>query len=194
MIRILAQDLRRLKAANGGEPTAFDRLLDIAYGRVGKLRQELMEVSMSTPMSTSSSLTMPTSLYSRIRILRSSPRQTHGRKSSIHLFTLRNSPLSSLQAFRAPQGHCKCITLSPPRVCRDEQHRILKTQCFWDHQVGVANTTSGGVSSNANGRRCTLLCKYRCNIPQINLARAFSQITHSTSVLSIPPPSRSCLR
>lgn len=44
-IYILAQDLQRLRAANGGQSTAFDRMLDIAYGRVGKLRHELMEVN-----------------------------------------------------------------------------------------------------------------------------------------------------
>ncbi|KAF8140424.1 hypothetical protein EV363DRAFT_1312476 [Boletus edulis] len=42
-LKRVSKDLQRLRAANAGQSTAFDRVLDMAYGRVGKLRQELMQ-------------------------------------------------------------------------------------------------------------------------------------------------------
>ncbi|KAL5535761.1 hypothetical protein ACEPAF_3855 [Sanghuangporus sanghuang] len=42
-LKRLSQDLRRLKAANDGHKHAFMRVLNLAYGRVGKLRWELLE-------------------------------------------------------------------------------------------------------------------------------------------------------
>ena len=36
--------------ANRGETKAFDRILDLAYGRKGKLRWELMEVRVHTAL------------------------------------------------------------------------------------------------------------------------------------------------
>ena len=38
------QDLHRLSAVNAGNRTAFMRLLELAYGRKGKLKWELREV------------------------------------------------------------------------------------------------------------------------------------------------------
>jgi hypothetical protein len=38
------QDLRKMKAANGGNIDAFAHILDLAYGRKGKLKWEIMEV------------------------------------------------------------------------------------------------------------------------------------------------------
>lgn len=38
------QDIRRIKAATSGSNKAFAHILDVAYGRKGKLRWELMEV------------------------------------------------------------------------------------------------------------------------------------------------------
>ncbi|KAG9314214.1 hypothetical protein JVU11DRAFT_5000 [Chiua virens] len=43
-LKRVSGDLRRLQAANGGNCAAFDRVLDTAYGRIGRLRWELMEV------------------------------------------------------------------------------------------------------------------------------------------------------
>ncbi|KAF9508915.1 hypothetical protein BS47DRAFT_1349878 [Hydnum rufescens UP504] len=43
------QELRRLRAANRGEHLAVKRVLDFAYGRRGKLRQELMARIQSDP-------------------------------------------------------------------------------------------------------------------------------------------------
>ncbi|KAG8219662.1 hypothetical protein J3R82DRAFT_617, partial [Butyriboletus roseoflavus] len=48
-LKRVSKDLQRLQAANGGDSTAFDRMLDIAYGRVGKLRRELIEPLLSDP-------------------------------------------------------------------------------------------------------------------------------------------------
>ncbi|KAG6381026.1 hypothetical protein JVT61DRAFT_5421 [Boletus reticuloceps] len=36
-LKRVSKDLQRLRAANAGHSTAFDRMLDMAYGRVGKL-------------------------------------------------------------------------------------------------------------------------------------------------------------
>jgi hypothetical protein len=41
------QDLKRLRAANGGDVKAWKRILDLATGRKGKLRHELLEVGLS---------------------------------------------------------------------------------------------------------------------------------------------------
>jgi hypothetical protein len=41
---ISIQDVRKLEAANGGDVKAFAYILDLAYGRKGKLKRELMEV------------------------------------------------------------------------------------------------------------------------------------------------------
>ena len=41
------QELRKLKAANNGNSAAYEHVLFLAYGRKGKLRWELMEVSTS---------------------------------------------------------------------------------------------------------------------------------------------------
>ncbi|KAL4070786.1 hypothetical protein J3A83DRAFT_4358888 [Scleroderma citrinum] len=41
--------LRRLQLANSGNHIAFNRMLDVAYGRVGKLRYELLEPLLSRP-------------------------------------------------------------------------------------------------------------------------------------------------
>ncbi|KAF9231598.1 hypothetical protein BU15DRAFT_55939 [Melanogaster broomeanus] len=48
-LKRISRGLRRLHAANAGDYTAFDRTLDIAYGRVGKLRWELLEPLLSDP-------------------------------------------------------------------------------------------------------------------------------------------------
>ncbi|KAF8560203.1 hypothetical protein OG21DRAFT_1502537, partial [Imleria badia] len=48
-LKRVSKDLQRLRAANGGQFAAFDRMLDIAYGRVGKLRRELIEPLLSDP-------------------------------------------------------------------------------------------------------------------------------------------------
>ncbi|KAF8846208.1 hypothetical protein BDN67DRAFT_918414 [Paxillus ammoniavirescens] len=48
-LKRMSKGLRKLQAANAGDHTAFDRMLDIAYGRVGKLRWELMEPLLSDP-------------------------------------------------------------------------------------------------------------------------------------------------
>ena len=42
------QDLRKLRAANDGNTKALSRILDLAYGRAGKLKWELLEVGLST--------------------------------------------------------------------------------------------------------------------------------------------------
>ncbi|KAF8578413.1 hypothetical protein K439DRAFT_1417219 [Ramaria rubella] len=44
-----AQELRRLQRANEGDKKAFDYVLDVAYGRKGKLKHELMKVFLSNP-------------------------------------------------------------------------------------------------------------------------------------------------
>ncbi|KAI6136489.1 hypothetical protein F5141DRAFT_1288239 [Pisolithus sp. B1] len=46
---ICTQGLRRLQLANTGDHIAFNRMLDVAYGRVGKLRYELLEPLLSDP-------------------------------------------------------------------------------------------------------------------------------------------------
>lgn len=38
------QAVRKLEAANRGDAKAFAHILDLAYGRKGKLKRELMEV------------------------------------------------------------------------------------------------------------------------------------------------------
>ncbi|KAG6911571.1 hypothetical protein DXG01_011873 [Tephrocybe rancida] len=43
------QDLRKIEAANNGSAKAFGHLLDLAYGRKGKLKWELMEPILSDP-------------------------------------------------------------------------------------------------------------------------------------------------
>lgn len=44
---ICVQDLRKLEAANKQNTKAFKHVLDVAYGRKGKLKRELMEVRYS---------------------------------------------------------------------------------------------------------------------------------------------------
>jgi hypothetical protein len=39
-----SQDVKKLEAANKGQVKAFNHILDIAYGRKGKLRWEIMKV------------------------------------------------------------------------------------------------------------------------------------------------------
>lgn len=51
-----------LKAANKGKAIAFDKMMDFAYGRKGKLRWELLEVSISPPCYFGKSFT---AIYSR---------------------------------------------------------------------------------------------------------------------------------
>ncbi|KAF9229100.1 hypothetical protein BS17DRAFT_823757 [Gyrodon lividus] len=48
-LKRISRGLRKLQAVNAGDHTAFDRMLDIAYGRIGKLRWELMEPLLSDP-------------------------------------------------------------------------------------------------------------------------------------------------
>lgn len=43
------QDLRKLEAANKQNVHAFNHVLDVAYGRKGKLKRELMEVEYFFP-------------------------------------------------------------------------------------------------------------------------------------------------
>ncbi|KAH7885951.1 hypothetical protein F5I97DRAFT_1876572 [Phlebopus sp. FC_14] len=50
-LKRISKDLRKLQLANAKRQTAFNRLLDVAYGRVGKLRWELMETVLSDPTS-----------------------------------------------------------------------------------------------------------------------------------------------
>lgn len=144
-------------------------------------------------MSTISSLTTSTSPYSRIRMLRSFPQQTRAKRRLVHLLTLRNSSPFLLQAFPARQGHCKNISLFHPRGYGVMQNRTLKIQRCWDHRAGVANTTFGVVSSETNGKRCTLLFKYRYNILQIIPTRTSPHILRSILVSRMSSPSRSCL-
>lgn len=129
LIYLLAQDLQRLRAANTGQSTAFNRMLDIAYGRVGKLRRELIEViaCFHLPLS---SLTTSASLCSRIRIIPTS-QPINRKRGLVHPLTLQNSPLSLLLAFRARQGHCKNITLFHHQPYQDVQNLIPKMLCCW---------------------------------------------------------------
>ena len=46
-IWIAAQDLRKLEAAHDGDSAAYAHILDVAYGRKGKLKWEIMTVSAS---------------------------------------------------------------------------------------------------------------------------------------------------
>ena len=41
---LIEKSVKLVGKANRGETKAFDRILDLAYGRKGKLRWELMEV------------------------------------------------------------------------------------------------------------------------------------------------------
>ena len=43
----LLQDLRKLQRANTGDRKAFEHVLDAAYGRKGKLKWELLDVSLT---------------------------------------------------------------------------------------------------------------------------------------------------
>ncbi|TFK36882.1 hypothetical protein BDQ12DRAFT_724710 [Crucibulum laeve] len=43
------QELRKLQHANAGKPEAFSHILDLAYGRKGKLRRELIEPLLTDP-------------------------------------------------------------------------------------------------------------------------------------------------
>ncbi|KAG6860245.1 hypothetical protein C0995_013738 [Termitomyces sp. Mi166 len=45
----VTQGLRRLEAANSGSTKAFEHILDLAYGRKGKLKWELMKPILSDP-------------------------------------------------------------------------------------------------------------------------------------------------
>nr|GAT47844.1 predicted protein [Mycena chlorophos] len=45
----LRKDVRRLEAANSKTITAFKHILDVAYGRKGKLKRELMEPLLTDP-------------------------------------------------------------------------------------------------------------------------------------------------
>lgn len=45
-----SQDLNKLQAANNGQVKAFNHILDIAYGRKGKLRWEIMKVRKALPI------------------------------------------------------------------------------------------------------------------------------------------------
>lgn len=51
-LKRILKGLRRLQLANTGDHTAFNRMLDAAYGRVGKLRYELLEPLLSDPHAT----------------------------------------------------------------------------------------------------------------------------------------------
>ncbi|EIW86883.1 hypothetical protein CONPUDRAFT_44195 [Coniophora puteana RWD-64-598 SS2] len=42
-VKRLSKGLKTLTAANGGDYNAFNRILDVAYGRIGRLRWELMQ-------------------------------------------------------------------------------------------------------------------------------------------------------
>ncbi|KAI6007184.1 hypothetical protein EDD15DRAFT_27901 [Pisolithus albus] len=48
-LKRILKGLRRLQLANTGDHIAFNRMLDVAYGRVGKLRYELLEPLLSDP-------------------------------------------------------------------------------------------------------------------------------------------------
>lgn len=51
-LKRILKGLRRLQLANTGNHIAFNRMLDVAYGRVGKLRYELLEPLLSDPRAT----------------------------------------------------------------------------------------------------------------------------------------------
>ncbi|KAG2154659.1 hypothetical protein DEU56DRAFT_769636 [Suillus clintonianus] len=48
-LKRVSQTIQHVRAANNGNHKAFNHILDIAYGRVGKLRWELMEPLLSDP-------------------------------------------------------------------------------------------------------------------------------------------------
>ncbi|KAH7930547.1 hypothetical protein BV22DRAFT_1054706 [Leucogyrophana mollusca] len=48
-LKRVSKGLRRLRAANAGDHLAFNHVLDLAYGRIGRLRWELMEPLLSDP-------------------------------------------------------------------------------------------------------------------------------------------------
>ncbi|KAF5313007.1 hypothetical protein D9619_002892 [Psilocybe cf. subviscida] len=50
-LKTVARELRRLKAANSKDTKAFERILSLAYGRVGKLRWELLNPILTDPSS-----------------------------------------------------------------------------------------------------------------------------------------------
>ena len=189
------QDLRRLQAANGGDSTAFDRMLDLAYGRIGKLRWELMEVCTLAFTLTPSSLTMSTSLYSWMRVLRSVPQQAYAKRKPAYPRTPRNSSRSLLQVFPAQQDRCKSISLFHLLDYEAMQNRTVKIECYWDHRADAANIIFDGASSGTNGRRCIPLFRCHCSIwMQIISTCILSQILDSNLVSRMTSSSRSCSR
>ncbi|KAG6855661.1 hypothetical protein H0H87_012347 [Tephrocybe sp. NHM501043] len=61
----VTQDLRKIKAANDGNTKAFEHILDVAYGRKGKLKWELMKPILSDPNAQVSPPIIPTVEKSR---------------------------------------------------------------------------------------------------------------------------------
>ncbi|KAG2159665.1 uncharacterized protein EDB93DRAFT_6021 [Suillus bovinus] len=51
-LKRVSKTIQQLRAANNGNHHAFNRILDLAYGRVGRLRWELMEPLLSDPNAT----------------------------------------------------------------------------------------------------------------------------------------------
>ncbi|KAG2122035.1 hypothetical protein BD769DRAFT_1476477 [Suillus cothurnatus] len=48
-LKRVSKTIQQIRAANNGSHQAFNRILDLAYGRVGRLRWELMEPLLSDP-------------------------------------------------------------------------------------------------------------------------------------------------
>ncbi|KAG6854231.1 hypothetical protein C0991_009249 [Blastosporella zonata] len=48
-VKRVSKDIRKIEAANNGNTKAFEHILDVAYGRKGKLKWELMKPILSDP-------------------------------------------------------------------------------------------------------------------------------------------------
>lgn len=89
---MLFQDLRTLQAACTGDRRAFDRILDEAYGRTGRLKWEIMKVRLQPVVSrpARSDLKHPRSHYLRTRMLLCHPELYPRLRNPVPPFTRRS--------------------------------------------------------------------------------------------------------
>ncbi|KAJ7655002.1 hypothetical protein DFH06DRAFT_487414 [Mycena polygramma] len=85
-IKRMAKDLRKLEAANKRSIQAFNHILDVAYGRKGKLKRELMEPILTDPTASLPSRIIPAvessrpPVYSKeLRVLLTTPASRIGK-------------------------------------------------------------------------------------------------------------------
>jgi len=143
--------------ANAGIASKFDHVLDLAYGRKGKLRWELMNVREFSRQFIALNAHPPTRrLFFLTLTLQSPTASSLLLRSLAHLYTPRSWPHSSLLVSLTRRSRFRTRKSSGPRRYRCEQTPTRRKHVYWARSANDEKSTFSGDISPTRARECFL--------------------------------------